>query len=52
MLRYHGIPHLDPDILKNKTQIIEAEAEFTPPGESQKPIKVPLITVIEVGTLQ
>ena len=26
MLKYHGIPHLDPDIIKNRTQIIEAEA--------------------------
>lgn len=52
MLRHHGLPYMDPDILKNKTQTIEAEAEFTRPGESDKPIKIPLITVIEAGTLQ
>lgn len=52
MLRYHGIPNLDPDILKKKTQIIDAEAEFTLPGESEKPIKIPLVTIIEAGTLQ
>ena len=52
MLKYHGIPHLDPDILKNRTQVIEAEAEFFRPGESEKPIKIPLMTVIEAGTLQ
>lgn len=52
ILKYSGIPLLDEDIIKNKTQIIEAEAEFTRPGESDKPIKVPLVIVIEAGTLQ
>lgn len=52
MLIHHGLSHMDPDILKNRTQIIDAEAEFFRPGESEKPIKIPLITIIEAGTLQ
>lgn len=52
LLRHRGLPGLDPDILKNKTQIMNAEAEFFKVGDSENPIKIPLVTIIEAGTLQ
>ncbi len=51
-LRMGGVPLMDPDILKKGRQVIEVEGEFVHPKDPEKPIKVPIITIIEAGTLQ
>lgn len=52
MLKYGGIPLLDENIIKKGRQIIEAEGDFFLPGGSDKPIRIPMLTIIEAGTEQ